>query len=104
MNPQIVDLARQQAEYCKIFGNMNRILIVWALGSDEKAVGELARIVGSSIQNTSQHLHLMRSKGILESRQDGQRVLYRIASHEDIKDCWILNQAIQNMPLHAEGP
>lgn len=104
MNTQLVDQARRQAEYCKVFGNMNRILIVWALGSEELSVGELADVLESSVQNTSQHLHLMKSKGILESRQEGHRVLYRITPNNLSEDCWVLKHAILNTPLKNDGP
>ena len=104
MNAQLVDQARRQAEYCKVFGNMNRILIVWALRNEELSVGDLAEVLESSIQNTSQHLHLMKSKGILESRQEGHRVLYRITSNNLTEDCWVLRHALLNPPLKNEGP
>jgi len=39
MNAQTIECAKQQAEICKVFGNVNRILILWALGDRELSGG-----------------------------------------------------------------
>ena len=42
------------------------------------------------LQSTSQHLHLMKDKGILRSRRDGQTIYYRIANHDTLAQCPLL--------------
>jgi len=54
------------------------VLILRALSEREMSVGEIAAEVGTSMQNTSQHLHLMKERGILESRREGQTIYYRV--------------------------
>ena len=71
-------VAERQAEICKIFSNSTRILILWALSEDELSVGEIANIVNASIQNTSHHLRIMKDKGILNARRQGQTIFYAI--------------------------
>ena len=51
---------------------------MWLLESQELSVGEIAERIDASIQNTSQHLRLMRDRGILASRRAGQTIFYRI--------------------------
>ena len=75
-------LAEQQADVCKIFANTRRIMILWTLLEEELAVGDIAESVGATSQNTSHHLRLMKDKGILYSRRQGQSVLYGIANSE----------------------
>jgi len=87
------ELARKQTALCKVFSSTRRILIVWVLGNEEMAVTEIARSIGASMQSASQHLRLMKDKGILTSRKDGQAVLYRVAQNELIKNCMILEQS-----------
>ena len=73
-------LAKERAEIYQVFANENRVLIFWYLAKNyEMTVNELAEAIDSTVQNTSQHLRLMKSKGILESTRDGQNILYRIA-------------------------
>ena len=85
-------LARKQTLLCKVFSSTRRVLIVWTLHNDEVAVTEIAKSVGASMQSTSQHLRLMKDKGILTSRKDGQTVFYRIAQNELMQNCAILDQ------------
>ncbi len=70
------ELARRQADQCKVFSNTRRILILWALIERPLSVGEVAEAIDSSLQNTSQHLRLMKDKGILTSRREGCTVYY----------------------------
>ena len=51
------------------------------------SVGEIAEQIGVTLQNTSQHLRLMKDKGVVESRRDGQTIFYRIAANEIGESC-----------------
>jgi ArsR family transcriptional regulator len=57
-------------------------LILRSLEEQALSVGDLAEKIGASLQNTSQHLRLMKDKGVLESRRDGQTIFYQIAANE----------------------
>jgi ArsR family transcriptional regulator len=95
MDPEIIHRARQQAEICRIMGNTRRVLIIWHLSKHEMCVSEIAKEIGSTLQNVSQHLRLMKDKKVVESRREGQTIFYRIANNETMKNCSIL----QNSPL-----
>ena len=47
-------------------------------GAAETSVQDLVDMVGTSQSNISQHLSILRDKGILESRKDANKVFYRI--------------------------
>lgn len=81
VDTHLLEMAERQAEICKIFANVNRILILWVLQDQDLSVGDIAEAIGSTLPNTSQHLRLMKDKEILVSRRDGQAVLYHIADH-----------------------
>ncbi|HAY83885.1 MAG TPA: hypothetical protein DCY42_02890 [Chloroflexi bacterium] len=75
------NLAIERAEIYQVFSNDKRVLIFWYLAKNhEMSVNELAEAIDSTIQNTSQHLRLMKAKDILESTRSGQTILYRIAN------------------------
>ena len=78
-------VVEKEALFFTIFSNPKRILILWHLKDREKTVSEIAAIVGTSLQNTSQHLRLMKETGILESRRDAQKIYYHIAD-DDLAD------------------
>jgi len=92
MNPIETTEAQEQAEYCGILGNALRIQIVWTLGDRELTVTEIAEDISASMQNTSQHLRLMKNKGILLSRRDGREIYYRIADSEYSRICPVISK------------
>jgi len=102
MDDQMLKLARQQAEVCKVFGNVNRVMILWALGDQEMSVGDIAEAIDTSLQNASQHLRLMKDKRILTSRREGHTIYYRIADHALMEGCRLLQHT--RRPISSENP
>jgi len=49
-------------------------------GTTEVSVQDIVEQVGTSQSNISQHLSILREKGILASRKDANKVYYRIAT------------------------
>ena len=94
MNPSMRELAERQAERCKLFGNASRILILWSLFDRELPVTEIADEVGTSLQNVSQHLALLKEHNVVSARRDGQTIYYSIAENEWLKDCPILTKPL----------
>ena len=88
--PEIIELAHRQAALCSLFGNPQRVLILWFLAESERTVTEIALAIGASMQSTSQHLHLMELSHILESRRERQNIYYRIANNELLQSCLVL--------------
>jgi len=95
MDPKIRQMAREKASFCSVFGSTRRILILWAVANGEMSVSDIAETIEASLQNTSQHLRLMKDKGVVESRRDGQTIYYRIAENKYLKFCPILLKAQQ---------
>jgi DNA-binding transcriptional ArsR family regulator len=56
-----------------------RLCVLEVLASGERSVSELSRDVGCQIPNMSQHLAVLRSSGLVETRRDGSNVFYRLA-------------------------
>jgi len=57
-----------------------RLKIMCILGSsDEVSVQDIVDLVGTSQSNISQHLSILRDKGILACRKDANKVYYRIS-------------------------
>jgi ArsR family transcriptional regulator len=55
-----------------------RLKILCTLGDQEVSVQEIVERVGTSQSNISQHLAILRDKGILSSRKDANRVFYKV--------------------------
>jgi len=69
----------QFASVAKALAHEHRLELIEHLGQGERSVERLAGLSGISIANASQHLQQMRRAGLLASRRDGKRVLYRLA-------------------------
>ncbi len=67
------------AEIAKALGHGHRLEVLELLAQGERSVDALAERVGLSVANASQHLRLMRGTGLLTSRRDGKRILYRLS-------------------------
>ena len=78
----VKQLAESQAEIYRIFSHSNRIQIFWLLMENEMSVNEIAETINASVQNTSQHLRLMKTANILDNRRNGQTIYYRIAEND----------------------
>ncbi len=62
-----------------------RLKILCTLGDQEISVQEIVDQVGTSQSNISQHLAILRDKGILASRKDANRVYYRVSDFRTLR-------------------
>ena len=62
-----------------------RLKILCTLGDQEISVQDIVEHVGTSQSNISQHLAILRDKGILFSRKDANRVYYKVGDARTLK-------------------
>lgn len=62
-------------------------------GSGEVSVQDIVEQVGTSQSNISQHLSILREKGILASRKDANKVYYRVADPKILQLIGALREA-----------
>ena len=62
-----------------------RLKILCTLGDREVSVQDIVGHVGTSQSNISQHLAILRDKGILTSRKDANRVFYRVGDARTLR-------------------
>ena len=62
-----------------------RLKILCTLGDREVSVQDIVEHVGTSQSNISQHLAILRDKGILASRKDANRVYYRVSDARTLR-------------------
>jgi DNA-binding transcriptional ArsR family regulator len=71
-------LRQFKAETFQALSHPTRIAIVEHLRDGEISVGNLCEKVGIEQANASQHLAVLRSKHIVETRKDGNQIFYRL--------------------------
>lgn len=73
------ELDRQRsATVARALSDAKRLCVLEALADGERSVSELSRDAGCQVPNMSQHLAVLRSAGLVESRRDGSTILYRL--------------------------
>jgi DNA-binding transcriptional ArsR family regulator len=103
MDAETVALAESQSALYSVFANPKRVLILWSLAEEEKAVTAIAQAIDASLQNTSQHLSLMKGAGILESRRDGQTIYYHITDDFQHGRCRLLLELLEMHSAELTG-
>jgi ArsR family transcriptional regulator len=62
-----------------------RLMILCKLGEEEFSVQDIVDNVGTSQSNISQHLAILRDKGILSARKDANKVFYKVTDFKTLK-------------------
>ncbi|MEJ2060060.1 MAG: metalloregulator ArsR/SmtB family transcription factor [Gammaproteobacteria bacterium] len=73
-----------------------RLKILCTLGDREVSVQEIVDSVGTSQSNISQHLAILRDKGILASRKDANRVYYRVGDARTLRLIGMMQEVFCN--------
>ncbi|MCF0234670.1 MAG: winged helix-turn-helix transcriptional regulator [Thermoguttaceae bacterium] len=81
--PAITDEQRQktlesQVLIFKALGHPSRLMMVDALRSGPKCVGDLQELIGADMSTISKHLSLMKRAGVLTSEKHGTNQYYAI--------------------------
>ncbi len=86
---EIFDL---QAEICQCLSDPKRLMIVSLLREGERSVGELAASLGLRQANMSQHLGVLRAKGLVNTRRDGPTIYYSLRSPKIAQACDLVRE------------
>ena len=73
-----------------------RLKILCVLGDSEACVQEIVEAVGTSQSNISQHLAIMRDKGVMMTRKDANRVYYRVGNERILQLIGMMREVFCN--------
>lgn len=82
------------AGICHTLANPKRLEIIDKLRTHELSVTELAEALEISQANLSQHLSLMRQRGIVMARREGSNVFYSLSNPKIIQACDLMRQVL----------
>ena len=89
------------AEVCKAMASPIRLKVLSALQNGEQSVDVMAKSLKLRKANLSQHLAVLRQRGIVATRRDGLNIYYRCANPKMLKACAILREVL--LEQLAEG-
>lgn len=86
-NPIIVreDEIDRASRSLKAMSHPLRLKILCTLGDQEISVQDIVDMVGTSQSNISQHLAILRDKGILDTHKVANRVYYRVSDARTLR-------------------
>ena len=73
------ELLDDLAELYKIFGDSTRIKILYTLFTEERGVGDIARLLGMTMSAISHQLRILKQARLVKPRREGKRVYYALA-------------------------
>jgi ArsR family transcriptional regulator len=84
-----------QAQVLKTLASPRRIQILHALAVSPVEVGRLARSLGASQPNVSQHLAVLRGAGLVEAERQGREVRYRLTDPDVMVACGLMRTVLE---------
>ncbi len=107
MKNQISDMMQHEeqvetaARALKAISHPLRLKILCVVGDEEVCVQDIVDAVGTSQSNISQHLAILRDKGVLATRKDANRVYYRVADQRTLQLIGMMREVFCGVPDRA---
>jgi DNA-binding transcriptional ArsR family regulator len=98
---EMIPASGRAADLLRSLSHPQRLLVLCALGNQEKSVAELRQELEIDQVPMSQQLMRLRADGLVEARREGTTVHYRIARPEILTVVEALHTAF--CPPHSEG-
>lgn len=87
------------ARALKAISHPLRLKILCIVGAQEVCVQDIVEAVGTSQSNISQHLAILRDKGVLQTRKDANRVYYRVADQRTLQLIGMMREVFCGVPM-----
>lgn len=86
------------ARALKAIAHPLRLKILCVVGDQEVCVQDIVEATGTSQSNVSQHLAILRDKGVLANRKDANRVYYRVADRRILQLIVMMREVFCGVP------
>ncbi|MCL5773239.1 MAG: metalloregulator ArsR/SmtB family transcription factor [Firmicutes bacterium] len=88
------EVFQRHAEICKVFSHPKRLEILNILGGRELSVGEVMQQMEIREANLSQHLFVLRQRGVVTTRREGQTIFYKISNPKILQACNLMREVL----------
>jgi DNA-binding transcriptional ArsR family regulator len=88
----------QAARALKAMAHPLRLKILCVVGGSEMSVQQIVEAVGTTQSNISQHLAILRDKGVLRARKDANRVFYRVGDERTLQLIGMMREVFCAVP------
>lgn len=84
------------ASLCKAMNDPKRLLILYALADGPHTVSELCEVLNAPASNTSQHLAVLRERGLVDTERQGNNVVYSLRHPKLITAIDLLREVMED--------
>jgi DNA-binding transcriptional ArsR family regulator len=91
---QVQQLYQLQADFCQVLADPTRLELLHLLSEGPKAVKDLVEATGQRQAKISQHLAVMRQRGIVQTERIGAEVHYSLADPRIMEACRITRELL----------
>lgn len=81
---------------CRALSDPKRLMILYSLAVEPRSVGELCGLLGVSQSNVSQHLAVLRDRGLVDAERDGNRAIYALRDERVVGAIDMLRQVMSD--------
>lgn len=89
------------ARALKAISHPLRLKILCIIGEGEFCVQDIVEAAGTSQSNISQHLAILRDKGVLLTRKDANRVYYRVGDRRTLQLIVLMREVFCDVPVNS---
>jgi DNA-binding transcriptional ArsR family regulator len=98
-----VELTELTATLCRALNDPKRLMILHALAEGPASVGDLATMVDATTANVSQHLAVLRERGLVDTERDGLSIIYSLRYPELIDTVTQLRAILRSELARRQG-
>jgi len=88
------EIYRLHANLCKALADPKRLLLINALRDDARTVTDLSQQLGLSQSNVSQHLSVLRERGVVGATRTGNNIYYALENRKIVQAIDILREVM----------
>jgi ArsR family transcriptional regulator len=88
------EITALHAGICSALADPRRILILYALNEKPSNVSDIAEALGISQPTASRHLNLLRERGLVTAKREGQSVVNTLADQRIIQALDLLREVL----------
>jgi ArsR family transcriptional regulator len=89
------EILERQVTICKAFANSTRLRMLDLLGQRDWSSADLQHELGVSKANLSQHVHILKSAGVIVRKREGREVIFSLAMPEVKKACQLIQHVLR---------
>ena len=86
------ELHELHARVCKAIADPKRLLLINEMRDGPQTVGDLSEAIGISRSNASQHLAVLRDRGLVRAQRTGSNVYYSLRSPKIVQAVDLLRE------------